>query len=543
MGIAVKELLALDYFKDFYVVAGRKGVYKEIQGITMLEAPDGFRWSVGKELILSSGYAIQQDPDCIRRAFEEGSFQRAAAMMIKRERYLPQIPKDIMELCDKYDVPLISMPFSVPWMEVMSQINVAVMNRTVRRFRIHNSDAIHASQQTYKVQKIQRILQAVESEMNFPAYLYDVNERKGYYSSANFKRITESFGLEESEYWLPTRPHTIPTLCDYIQMRRIRLTEPDDTGKPRISWIQIPIIMNGVTQAYFIVMESRELLDYYDEYSIRIAFLMLQGVYEQIMVTRNMGNIGFENFILYALNYNENDSDKLIEQANVQGISTDTKYACAVFRQTDPSSSARSERKIFSDAFHAGNVQEIGKLVFLGENEGALLFEGSTSGGQDRDKMVRFLDEFRHRIEDRFDSMKLEFGICMEQKTLPEIRSGIEKCRKAIKLGRKLDAGQFVWDYEKLGPLAWLQIPDDELENMLKKYRDLMKDEKNIEVLRTLKVYLENNMNYSVTAEKLYAHINTVRKRIDKANDLLNIDWDQRINRLNVELLLQFLDL
>ena len=101
MGIAVKELLALDYFKDFYVVAGRKGVYKEIQGITMLEAPDGFRWSVGKELILSSGYAIQQDPDCIRRAFEEGSFQRAAAMMIKRERYLPQIPKDIMELCDK----------------------------------------------------------------------------------------------------------------------------------------------------------------------------------------------------------------------------------------------------------------------------------------------------------------------------------------------------------------------------------------------------------------------------------------------------------
>ena len=50
-------------------------------------------------------------------------------------------------------------------------------------------------------------------------------------------------------------------------------------------------------------------------------------------------------------------------------------------------------------------------------------------------------------------------------------------------------------------------------------------------------------MNYSVTAEKLYAHINTVRKRIDKAHDLLDIDWEQRINRLNVELLLQFLDL
>lgn len=543
MGIAVKELLALDYFRDFQVVAGRKGIEKEIQGITLLEAPDGYKWSVGKELILSSGYVIRQEPDCVLRAFEEGSFQHVSALMIKRGRYLPQLPEDIIEACNKYEVPLISMPFSIPWMDVMSQLNVAIMNRTVRRFRIHNCDAIHTSQQTYKVQKIQRILQAVESEMNFPAFLYDVNEKKGYYSSTNFKRITESFGLEESEYWIPTRTHTVHTLCDYIQMKRIRLTEQNDTEKPRISWIQIPIAMNGVTQAYFIVMESRELMDYYDEYSIRIAFLMLQTVYEQIMVSRNMGNIGFENFILYALNYSEKDSEKLIEQANVQGISMDTKYVSAVFRQTKPDCHARSERKLFVDSFHVDNMQDIGKLVFLGENEGALLFEADSPVVQDRERMIRFLEEFRRKIGERLPDMELEFGICLEHKTLPEIRSGIEKCRKSIRLGRRLESGQSIWDYEKLGALAWLQIPEEELENMLKKYRELMKDEKNVEVLRTLKVYLENNMNYSVTAEKLYAHINTVRKRIEKANDLLDIDWNQRISRLNVELLLQFLNL
>ena len=41
------------------------------------------------------------------------------------------------------------------------------------------------------------------------------------------------------------------------------------------------------------------------------------------------------------------------------------------------------------------------------------------------------------------------------------------------------------------------------------------------ELLKTLKIYLENNMNYSVTAEKMYVHINTIRKRIDKVNDLV----------------------
>ena len=36
MGIAVQELLANDFFRDFEVVAGRKGINKEIQGITTI---------------------------------------------------------------------------------------------------------------------------------------------------------------------------------------------------------------------------------------------------------------------------------------------------------------------------------------------------------------------------------------------------------------------------------------------------------------------------------------------------------------------------
>lgn len=543
MGIAVKELLALEYFKDFYVIAGRQGLDREIQGITILEAPDAFRWSVGKELVLSSGYVIAQEPDCIKHAFECGGLARSAALMIKRERYLPQIPEDMIALHDKYGVPLISMPFSIPWMEIMSQINVALMNRTVRRFRIQHFDALHASQQTYKVQKIQRILQAVEVEMNFPAYLYDVNEQKSYYSSANFKRITESFGLTEADYREPSLPYSVHTLCDYIQMRRFRLMEQENLDGPRVSWIQIPIIMDRVPQAYFIVMESRELLDFYDEFSIRIAFLMLQGVYEQIMVAQNIGNIGFENFILYVLNSSEHDSEKLSAQATAQGIRMSTKYACVVFRQTNPAFSARSERNAFVEAFQARNISSTGRLVFVEENEGILIIEADDPVLLERSSTENLLSSFRKRIEDRFDGMHMEFGIYRSGKPISEIRLCIEKCRKALEMGRRMFKERFCWDYESLGPLAWMQIPEEELDNQLRTFRELMKDEKNLEILRTLKVYLENNMNFSLTAEKMYVHINTVRKRIERANDLLDIDWNNHVSRLNTELLLQFLEL
>ena len=175
MGIAVRELLALDYFREFYLLAGSGGLNKEIQGVTFLEAPDGTRWSRGKELIMSSGYAIAQEPDCIERAFQEGNMI-ASAFMIKRERYLKKIPERMIELFDEHDIPLISMPYGVAWMDVMEQINSAVINRAFRRFRLKSgTDLLLVRDLSFKEQKIQMMMTAVEEEMGFPAFLYDTS--------------------------------------------------------------------------------------------------------------------------------------------------------------------------------------------------------------------------------------------------------------------------------------------------------------------------------------------------------------------------------
>ena len=61
---------------------------------------------------------------------------------------------------------------------------------------------------------------------------------------------------------------------------------------------------------------------------------------------------------------------------------------------------------------------------------------------------------------------------------------------------------------------TWIEIPENELKEMF--------------------------MNYSVTAEKMYVHINTIRKKIDKVNDLVKIDWEDHVDRLKMEILLQF---
>ena len=189
MGIAMKTLLEQEFFKDFYVVGGAKGLQREVQGIAIMDAPDAYRWTKGKELVITSGYSIRMEPDSMKQAFDEGMMQQTSGMMIKRGRHLPQISQEIIDLFDQYEIPLVSMPFEISYMDVMQQINTIVLNRTIRRFQIQKNGAFSLWPITYKVQKIKKILQAVEVEMDFPAFLFDVCEKEGYYISENFKRI------------------------------------------------------------------------------------------------------------------------------------------------------------------------------------------------------------------------------------------------------------------------------------------------------------------------------------------------------------------
>lgn len=543
MGIAIQELLALEFFKDFHVIAGIKGLKKEIQGVTVLEAPDAFHWTRGKELILSSGYVIAKEPESVHQAFLDGSMQKSSGMMIKRERYLQEIPPEIIQKFEEYDLPLISMPFSVPYMDIMNQVNIAVMNRTIQRFSINCSGSYSLSNMTYKERKIKRILQAVEAEMHFPAMLYDLSEKAEYFSSANFRRIAENFGLSGQEFWSPIAPYTKHTLCDNIQMTRYRLIGQQSGEEGQVSWIVIPIAVNHTEQAYFIVMESRELLDYYDEYSIRIAYLMLQAMYEQIMVAQSVGNIGFENLVHYILDYGDQDPDKLIYQANMQGIAVSSRYVYIVFRQNDPEFSAREQRKQFMDLFAESGFQAGGRLVFLEENEGAIFIEAGQAKKIDTEKIRKNLTEFRRKVSEQYPEAELSFGMSAEPGMWLEMKANIDKCRRVMAMGRVLCPEEDIWDYDRLGPLTWLQIPEKELEQMLHSYKELLRDDKSAELLRTLKVYLESNLNYSLTAEKMFVHINTIRNRIDRVNQLLGIDWTNHVNRLKGEILLQFLDI
>lgn len=536
MGITVRDLLSVEYFKDFKVIAGRGGLNREIQGVTVADAPDGYRWKSEKELCFTSGYVFSSDPEFITGIFQGDS--QLSALVIKRGRYLEEIPDYILHLSEENDVPLITMPYGIPWMEVINQVYVAVINHAIQLFG-PNEQAYRPQTVNFKEQKIRKILRAVESDMEFPALLYDLFEDRSYYSSDNFPKITAKYQLHESDYWEPSVPHSRYTLCDSIRMSRFRLIRGEGQGEPRISWVTIPIVVGGAPQAYFCVMESRRFLDFCDEYSIRIAYLSLLSAYEQIVALRDSNNIGFEQLLHLALESSEEASHRLHYQANQQGISMEDPYIYVLFQHDHKSFDIRTKRNAVMDLFLHCGMEQKGRMAFLSRTEGVILFRGW--GQNEKTQIMEILVEFQEKMSRKFEGMTWTFAVSFEPRRLLDIRACVEKGRKTLQIGKIAFPETRVLDYGDLGILTWLDIPDEELKLLLEDFSTLMQAEKNRELLHTLKVYLENNMNYSLTAEKLFVNINTIRRRIEKVNELVPIDWNNYYSRLKIGLMLQFM--
>lgn len=540
MGISVGELLSQEFFRDFQVIAGRRGLNREIQGVTFLEAPDGPHWAVGKELTFSSGYVFAKEEDYVRN-YNQNFMTNQAAMVIKRGRYLSEIPEEMIRIFEENQVPLITMPYSIPWMEAINQVNVAVMNHAIQRFCVNINFRFNENSRTYKEQKIQRILQTVENEMEFPSFLYDVFEEKSYYSSANFKKVSQQYDLKESDYWSPTLPYTSHTLCDCIHMTRFRLHKGEAVDEPRISWVMIPILVGGVPQAYFCVMESLKFLDFYDEYSMRIAFLMLQALYEQLAVARDASNIGFENLIHLALESDKENDHKLVDQANHFGLSMERPYLYLLFRHDHSSYDIRSKRSEMVELFRQCSMDRYGRLAFLSREEGLILLDPKTMKDSSKESVRSLLQEYLEKLQKKFQGLQWLFALHSEQALLSDIRGSVEKSRKVLKIGSVVSPEKYILDYDELGILTWVNIPEQDMKQLTERFRRLTESEKSRELLYTLKVYLENNMNYSLTAEKLFVNVNTIRRRMEKINELVSIDWDNYFERTKIGLMLQFL--
>ncbi|MCU9612536.1 helix-turn-helix domain-containing protein [Caldibacillus lycopersici] len=82
---------------------------------------------------------------------------------------------------------------------------------------------------------------------------------------------------------------------------------------------------------------------------------------------------------------------------------------------------------------------------------------------------------------------------------------------------------EHIFTFEKSFPLVIMATKGEQLGQLLQKeWKEIFQDD--MELLSTIKMFLENNSNTSLTAKKLYLHRNSLQYRIDKFIERTSID-------------------
>ncbi|WP_422486761.1 PucR family transcriptional regulator [Gudongella sp. DL1XJH-153] len=540
MGIQIREILEDKYFKGYSVLAGEGGLDREVQAVALFDAPDGYLWFKGKELILSTGYLFKDNYDYFKDVIIYLHKKGSAGMGIKKDRYLKEIPHEIIEICDELSFPLINIPYDEAWIDVINAVNSIAINSFISRVIDKPSTQSTITPKDLKM-KIRDIINKLSIEIKKPITLTDVTTTKSYTYPPTFEhKLDMDFveGLDKYDF-----DFTKETVCDKLKIQRIT---PSDSDK--CPWIKIPIKLRGRLVTKIIIWESNEKIDYYDLLAIRIATALLAEIYEQLYIYQNFEGKYYDDLIKAAINGELDNFEKvgeLLGSIEKSRVNLENSFIVTCIKKEEGKvyfTSKREEiyKSVLSILQHDKNIFGIvddNNIIILTEIE-----------GQDNQIKKMKLDYVKvlEKLRETIGECECRIGIGTAVPDILSAKRSYVEALKALEVGKYIYEDRDIIAFEDLGPFGFLRLENIQRRDFgsnFDKITPLLKHDNSKEMLETLKIFLESESNFNVASNKLFLHTNTVRYRISKIQELCDIDLNDPVERLKTEITLKFLEL
>ncbi len=538
MGLTIGEIMKSKYFRNFPILAGEKGLDKRVQAVVLFDAPDGYKWLRGREFIITTGYLFLENEELFEEVIEFLAKKNAAGMGIKVDRYLKKIPDRIIDMCNKYNFPLISLPYDLAWIDLINAANGVAINKYIIRINNTKKNAVSRIGLQKPETRVKAIAKDLGIELEKPVAVYDMFTEKTYRFSNGKTAAPE--GILYSDLWEPSFDHKKEIVCDELKIFRMTNLENLDWD----SWIAIPISVKNETIAFMVVWETDEKIDFYELFAIRLCYTLLSSIYEQIYFINSLEGKFQDEFVQSLIDKEFKSKEAIYNKAAMLDLNLRKSYNSVLIERSDADMHMYEMREKISQRIYnlfsrndiLFGLLEQNKLVMLcGIDKNSREFENEL-----KEKCEVLLDHF----EKDSGGGRFRCGIGNHVDDMAEIRKSYIESIKALNIGKHIYPGERIIPYRKLGPFGLLRMEafsSEEIKGLSDVFAPILDRDDKEELMMTLKVYLETGCNYNSTGRQLYIHSNTVRYRIEKIQDLCNIDMKSPIERLKLEIVLKFI--
>lgn len=535
--ITLREILKMQAFLGFKVIAGTAGLDRDVSTVSVMDAPDIYKWMKGGEFLITSAYSIKDKPGYIKTLIENLDRKGAAAFGVKFGRFISEFPKEALEKAEELNFPIVHIPNEFAFTDVINPVLREVIDSQSKKMIY--TENIHKifTKMVLEDESIPTILHFLEKYIHCRVYFLDTCFYKTY---ASTEEENESVLFQKLKKQIPHFKDVAKLLREY-QHYKLYINE-EDYGY---------IVLGERLEEYDVLFE-----DYYKTAVEQAGTVLILKIQKQLATAQIEANYR-EQFVQDLLLSNFKSKEEIMNRAAIynwnlsQGgvaVIVDVDHFKQLYLHQLNRDRNRTMENSMKRIFHICRQivdKEYEQSVFskFSDQIVFIISGGSKDKGLFLARLKEVFTEVKGEIK-RTTEFSATIGIGNYKDDIAEIPASWEEARKAIRISQNRMKEDTIASYHELGAFKLLSLisSSEEADEFYNDYIEKLReydDHCHTELLNTVHMLVACGWNMKETSEKLFIHYNSMKYRYQKISRILNVDLKEQEIRLNMELALK----
>jgi len=551
----LKDVLKIREIEDLKVISGFKGKDEVITNINIMDNPDTVKWLQKGELLLTTGYLLKDDNELQKSLIKDLSEKGCSGLGIKLKRYIDDLPKSMLEQSKLYNFPIIAIPYNYSLSHISNLIYKEIYNK--QRELLEKSIEIHKTLTQLSLQGggLDAICSELVKIVSNPVMMIDdmgrllcFKEKQG-----TFFPIERYLNINKNEKVFTQS--LIDNLPSNIHSYKKAIKKEYLLGGKKIAVRIRPIAGVGTLLGYIIIWETGKKLIELDymamEHSATIASLEIIKRKEIEATKYSIRRDFFDDLLEERIT-----SEKVIEHlSEIHGLYLNRKSVAVVIKinnyeiVNDKSifqnkNTLSSIRNTIDKVSNALAIKENKNLVSIHRGNQVILFiqlDRINNSKYSKDISKKFMEKVYDNLKRNIHDINISIGIGKLYNRLIKLGDSFKEAIEALDIAEKLNYKGSLFQYEDFMIYNLLSSIENksELERFYRNtiYRLYEYDkENNSNLIETLEAYFKYNNNISEASKGTFVHRNTFIYRMDKIKSILNTDFKDQNELLEMQL-------
>lgn len=534
----INDLFILEGMKEGIVLAGHRGLTRNVQFVNISDTPDVINFLAENHLLLTTGYAFKDDPKKFCELIIQMHEMNCSGLVIKINRFFNELPREVKLLADDLAFPIIDLPTK----HTLGEVSRHILNYLNDHEAEQLYYALHVqkefSDMMIKGYSLTALIEQLGHFLSRPTLLLNHRGERIAHSHdfrMDSMKLVEQEIIEKVKEDLVTAREgstfTIPARKDQSIS-----TYPVQTKRQHPSML---VIIDSMTLPY----PSSQMAIEQAGNVITFTIIKEQAIEENSRLLKN-------NFFDDLIEDRIHSDEEILSRANYYGLNEDLNNICIICtvdqkgqNYEDLQLYEKKAGELYNSIYDQLEDEMIDSnmdgILFTKEKYFVMILQYPEGNEADPNEVAKFVNKCQESLQGDFS---ISFGVSNTVHSIKDITTAYNEACEAIVSGYEMNKFGFI-NFYKMKELEDLlnTIPRKDLkalyENTLKSLA-YTKTKEDQELIKTIQVFLDSQCEISETSRRLYIHRNTVKYRIEKAEELLDCSFRDPAHSLRIRVAL-----